>query len=295
MAVAPGAHQATHGQAAVAQASPNVLVIETDDQTARIDAGDGERQLADRRTRGRRSRTASSTTRSAARRGPPSSPASTCTTTACSATRRRTAASAASRPCTRDNNLAVWLQDAGYYTAMIGKYLNGYSNSLTVPPGWSEWYAAIARPTSEVYDYTLNENGTPVHYGYQPRRLQAGRADPKGGRLRQPPGAQGAAVLPLAHLHGAPLAAARTRTRTRRSTATRTAKPAPRHAHAFDSEPLPRPPNFNEADVSDKPGRDPEPLALERGSDRGHPAQVPLRAGIAAVGGRGRQSRSSMR
>ena len=31
------------------------------------------------------------------------------------------------------------------------------------------------------------------------------------------------------------------------------AKPAPRHAHAFDSEPLPRPPNFNEANVSDKP------------------------------------------
>jgi arylsulfatase A-like enzyme len=30
-------------------------------------------------------------------------------------------------------------------------------------------------------------------------------------------------------------------------------KPAPRHATAFDSEPLPQPPNFNEADVSDKP------------------------------------------
>ena len=42
------------------------------------------------------------------------------------------------------------------------------------------------------------------------------------------------------------------RTRTRRATAA-AAKPAPRHAHAFDSEPLPRPPNFNEADVSDKP------------------------------------------
>ncbi len=32
-----------------------------------------------------------------------------------------------------------------------------------------------------------------------------------------------------------------------------TAQPAPRHARAFDSEPLPRPPGFNELDVSDKP------------------------------------------
>ena len=43
-----------------------------------------------------------------------------------------------------DNNLAVWLQDAGYHTTMVGKYLNGYANSPRVPPGWSEWYAAAA-------------------------------------------------------------------------------------------------------------------------------------------------------
>ena len=43
-----------------------------------------------------------------------------------------------------DNNLAVWLQDAGYYTAMIGKYLSGYANNPPVPPGWSEWYAAAS-------------------------------------------------------------------------------------------------------------------------------------------------------
>ena len=36
-----------------------------------------------------------------------------------------------------DNNLAVWLQRAGYYTAMIGKYLNGYANQPPMPPGWS--------------------------------------------------------------------------------------------------------------------------------------------------------------
>jgi arylsulfatase A-like enzyme len=32
-----------------------------------------------------------------------------------------------------------------------------------------------------------------------------------------------------------------------------TAKPAPRHAHSFDSESLPKPPNFSEPYVSDKP------------------------------------------
>ena len=63
-----------------------------------------------------------------------------------------------------------------------------------------------------------------------------------------------------------------------------------RHAHAFDSEPLPTPPNFNEADVSDKPARDPEPSAPELGPDRRHPAQVPLRARIAALGRRGREA-----
>ena len=63
-------------------------------------------------------------------------------------------------------NLAVWLQRAGYYTAMIGKYLNEYANDPPVPPGWSEWRAA---PEGYgVYNYPLNENGTLVHYGQDP-------------------------------------------------------------------------------------------------------------------------------
>jgi N-acetylglucosamine-6-sulfatase len=44
------------------------------------------------------------------------------------------------------NNLAVWLQRSGYYTALIGKFLNGYGRKgldIGVPPGWSEWHAGI--------------------------------------------------------------------------------------------------------------------------------------------------------
>src|SRR5919106_4045624 len=65
------------------------------------------------------------------------------------------------------NTLPAWLQRAGYYTAHIGKYLNGYGapeNQTFVPSGWTEWRGAVAGAQS-VYDYALNENGTLVEYG----------------------------------------------------------------------------------------------------------------------------------
>ena len=63
------------------------------------------------------------------------------------------------------STLAVWLQDAGYRTALIGKYLNKYE-LLTprVPPGWDEW-RVFAEDTEVFFDYHLNENGAHVHYG----------------------------------------------------------------------------------------------------------------------------------
>ena len=102
-----------------------------------------------------------------------------------------------------NNNLAVWLRSAGYYTAMIGKYLNGYSNNPLVPPGWSEWQRGGSGHTARLRLHAERERH-PGRLRAEPRRLQAGRADPKGGELRQPPGAEGEAVLPLAHLHGSP-------------------------------------------------------------------------------------------
>jgi N-acetylglucosamine-6-sulfatase len=49
------------------------------------------------------------------------------------------------------NALPVWLRDAGYSTAHIGKYLNGYGTQRPreVPPGWGEWYGSVdPRPTT---------------------------------------------------------------------------------------------------------------------------------------------------
>ena len=63
------------------------------------------------------------------------------------------------------STVATWLHGAGYRTALIGKYLNGYPNTVGntyVPPGWDEWYSSVkGNPYSE-YNYTLNENGTLV-------------------------------------------------------------------------------------------------------------------------------------
>ena len=81
---------------------------------------------------------------------------------------------------TLGNTLPVWLQRAGYYTAHIGKFLNGYgatSPDTEVPPGWNEWYGSIDNPdqftggTYTAYGYTLNENGHVVHYGTTPNAV----------------------------------------------------------------------------------------------------------------------------
>jgi N-acetylglucosamine-6-sulfatase len=57
----------------------------------------------------------------------------------------------------------VWLQQAGYETALVGKYLNGYgyeSAASDVPPGWDHWTAIWRR---EAYDdYLLNVDGQVV-------------------------------------------------------------------------------------------------------------------------------------
>jgi arylsulfatase A-like enzyme len=65
------------------------------------------------------------------------------------------------------STVALWLKNAGYRTGLFGKYLNGYSNTTVVPPGWSDWkgMAGIGSGERYFYNYKLNDNGHGVQYG----------------------------------------------------------------------------------------------------------------------------------
>jgi arylsulfatase A-like enzyme len=162
------------------------------------------------------------------------------------------------------NTLPVWMNGAGYATAHFGKYLNGYGtrDPKEVPPGWQNWQGAVDPTTYNYLRYCLNENGTLVGYGTSPA-IQ--KACP--GAVQRPaqyqtdlytakavdyidamaPNAQPffLSVAYLAPHSGGPNPP---NGRCRGS-----AKPPARHRGAFAGAILPRPPGFNEPDVSDKP------------------------------------------
>jgi arylsulfatase A-like enzyme len=143
-------------------------------------------------------------------------------------------------PALRESEtLATWLQDSGYRTALVGKYLNGYGleDPENIPPGWTEWHA-LADPTTErYYDYELNENGAIHHYGnapedYKTRVLGHLAVD----AVRH--AARGDRPLFLYVGFNAPHAPS---------------TPAGRDAGTYVDADIPRTPAFNEEDVSDKP------------------------------------------
>ncbi len=169
------------------------------------------------------------------------------------------------------STIATWLQAAGYRTALIGKYLNGYPRlprRLTdrtlpeswVPPGWDEWYAKLAvleengdRDDQRLYDYEINENGEVVSYGSETEDFYtdvlSGQATDFVRRAAPEERPFFMYVAPTAP-HGP-------------------ATPAERYQDAPVEEEASRPPSFNEEDVSDKPSwrRDTEPLSEEEISE----------------------------
>lgn len=138
--------------------------------------------------------------------------------------------------------VAVALRDAGYRTAFYGKYLNNYprvGEPTHVPPGWDEWASPAAGDPYSEYDYTLNENGRLVPYGHAARDYMPDVLAAKGEGFVRGSSRAGEPFFLLLSVY-APH---------------KPATSAPRHAKLFRSAKAPRPPSFNEPDVSDKPLR----------------------------------------
>ena len=161
--------------------------------------------------------------------------------------------------------LPVWLRRVGYRTIHIGKFLNetGERDPTEIPKGWDDWHGSVDPSTYGYYDYTLNHNGVLKTYGDKPEdystdvyadlAAQAIRNATKAGKpffLNVAPLApHTVAVASAARKEGLP------------------AVPAPRHTDRFATAELPRYPNFNEADISDKPAVEaffPEPMTEEQ-------------------------------
>jgi N-acetylglucosamine-6-sulfatase len=113
-----------------------------------------------------------------------------------------------------ESTVATWLHGEGYRTVLIGKYLNGKPRGHK-PPGWDELYGGGGKTGTYPTD----------HYASKASEF-----------IRSMKGKRRPFFMYLATK--APHAPA---------------EPAPRHADAFPGAQAPRPPSFNEEDVSDKP------------------------------------------
>jgi len=133
----------------------------------------------------------------------------------------------------RENStVATWLQDGGYKTTLIGKYLNGYGDGTTyVPPGWSNWQVWVSTRADGTKVWNVNGNlvgDTRRHDHYVSDKAiefisrQQGSTTPFFMYL-----------APYAPHLGLP--------------------PALKYDHTFDNLAMPKSPSFNEGNVSDKP------------------------------------------
>jgi arylsulfatase A-like enzyme len=132
------------------------------------------------------------------------------------------------------STLPVWLNEAGYQTAMIGKYLNGYTDGSYVPPGWDQWFAHTTNENA-YFDWDASENGSAVSFGSAPEDYNTDVLGTRAANFIRNSGSD-----PF-FLYFAPKAPHLPAT------------PAPRHEGTFAGLEPWRPPSWNEADVSDKP------------------------------------------
>jgi N-acetylglucosamine-6-sulfatase len=129
-----------------------------------------------------------------------------------------------------ESTIAAWLNNAaGYRTVFIGeKYLNHY-NKTYVPPGWDDWYYA-ATP-----HHTLSHNGQVREYPADTYVDDLLSELAQGFVKRKESKSTPFFMYLSAHAPHDPVT------------------PAERYKGLYKEERAPRPPSFNEQDVSDKP------------------------------------------
>jgi N-acetylglucosamine-6-sulfatase len=167
------------------------------------------------------------------------------------------------------HNLAVWLQQAGYRTIHVGKFLNGYgagdSPEAQVPPGWDSWTALTPESTAlDFYGYSLNVDGQIEGPFGDPNYDQTTGKDDPGCPDLPPPGGscnylsdsltQRAVTQIEASAPGRPFYLQLDYTAPHGDRHPPIGpEPATRDYDSGVDTALPKPPGFNEGDISDKP------------------------------------------
>jgi N-acetylglucosamine-6-sulfatase len=148
------------------------------------------------------------------------------------------------------NTLPTWLRRAGYVTAHVGKYLNNYERDAEsgseAAPGWDEWVTML--PPYSYFDYALAINGTTRSFGDGAPEYLTTVLNRRAARIvkeRMP----GPAPLYLQVDQLAPHG----QSEQEEGSCGLTATPLPGDFRRFAREQLPRPPSFDEDDLSDKP------------------------------------------
>jgi arylsulfatase A-like enzyme len=153
----------------------------------------------------------------------------------------------------KGNVLPVWLQNAGYATLHVGKFLNKYQDFANPPtqvaPGWDQWYTIMG--DAPYYDYDYYVNGTVHHRGVRDSDYVTRVLNRRARKLvatyapRRKPFYLELDERAPHTLHG--------RDPSDPCQRARGAIPDPRDENSLGDVKLPRPPSFNERDVSDKP------------------------------------------
>ncbi len=152
----------------------------------------------------------------------------------------------------KHNTLPVWMRRAGYVTAHVGKYLNAYVHAQRDPgavaPGWTQWHTFV--DPNSYYSAPLATNGRFGATGTRARDYTTAVINRTAVRMvrRYVPRRRPLFMVVdqfAPHRSGGP------------SLVERCSPPGPEPAYrdrdAFAAAALPRPPSFDEADVSDKP------------------------------------------